>query len=291
MINRRQFILQTGITAAGLSLGGCLLAADDKRSLIGIQLYTLRDEIKSRGLKGTLEMLASAGYNSVEMFGFSGGEGFFGQSPASVATLLKELKLQSPSGHYMLDLFEKNGQQVIDAALSIGNSYIVIPWFPPEQRSSVDDYKRIAEKLNLAARMCQENKIRLAYHNHEFEFIQYPEGVCGYDILTGEVSAELMDLELDLFWVDYAGHDPLDMFSKYAGRIKMWHVKDRDKTNPKLNTEIGSGSIDYKKIFAQASVSGLEYFYMEQENFAMDPEKSIQKSNAFIKKHLLPARG
>jgi len=290
MVNRRQFLLQTGITAAGLSLGGCLFAAGDKRRLIGIQLYTLRDEIKSRGLKGTLQMLASAGYKSVEMFGFSGKD-FFGDKPEAVANLLKTFGLKSPSGHYMLNLFDDNGQQVIDAALSLGNSYIVIPWFPPEQRSSIDDYKRIAEKLNHAAELCSKNKIRLAYHNHEFEFQQYPEGVCGYDILTEEVSADLMDLELDLFWVDFAGRDPLEIFRKYTGRIKMWHVKDRDKANPKINTEIGSGTIDYKKIFAQASVSGLEYFYMEQENFAMDPEKSIQKSNAYIKKNLLPALG
>lgn len=290
MVNRRQFLLQTGITAAGLSLGGCLFASGDKRSLIGIQLYTLRDEIKSRGLKGTLQMLASAGYNSVEMFGFSGKD-FFGDKPEAVANLLKTFGLKSPSGHYMLNLFDDNGQQVIDAALSLGNSYIVIPWFPPEQRSSIDDYKRIAEKLNQAAELCSKNKVRLAYHNHEFEFQQYPEGVCGYDILTEEVSADLMDLELDLFWVDFAGRDPLEIFRKYTGRIKMWHVKDRDKANRKINTEIGSGTIDYKKIFAQASVSGLEYFYMEQENFAMDPEKSIQKSNAYIKKNLLPALG
>ena len=98
----------------------------------------------------------------------------------------------------------------------------------------------------------------------------------------------LVDFELDLYWVVRSGNDPLKLFKENPGRFTMWHVKDMDKINHELNTEIGNGTIDYKKIFTKAKLSGLQHIFMEQENFTnIDPYKSITQSATYIKTKLL----
>jgi sugar phosphate isomerase/epimerase len=287
MISRRTFLLNTGIVAAGSLVGGDVFAGGFNKNKIGLQLYSLREEIPTAGLEKVFKKIAAAGYNSIEMYGFGTAESYFKSSPKEVAALLKANHIISPSGHYNLALFDNDGQQTIDAALELGHKYIVIPWLAPELRTSLEDYKSIAEKVNKAALLCKQNNIKLAYHNHDFDFTKYEGGKCGYDILLKECDKSLVNFEMDLFWVVTAGHNPVDLFKKHPGRFKMWHVKDKDKTEPKLNTEIGSGSINFKNIFARADLAGLEYFYVEQENFAMPSDESIKKSIGYIKKNIL----
>lgn len=288
-MNRRKFLLSTGVTAAGVFIGCDIKAGNSlhKDHLIGLQLYSVRDEVKD-GLDQLLGRVAAAGYGSVEMYGFNITDNFFKHAPGEVAAMLKAHKLISPSGHYQLDLFDKDGQQVVDAALALGHRYVVIPWFPPEQRDSLDDYKVIAEKINKAARLCKDNKLRMAYHNHDFEFTRYDGGVSGYDILLKECDKDLVDFELDLYWVKFANENALDIFKKNPGRIKMWHVKDMDKNDPKKQTAVGSGIIDFKSIFAEAELSGMEYFYVEQENLPVPGDDTIKKSSEYVRKNLLP---
>lgn len=288
-MNRRKFLLSTGVTAAGLVIGCDMKAGNKlaKENLVGLQLYSVRDELK-QGLDKVLEKVSAAGYGSVEMFGFSAADNFFKNTPSDVAAMLKAHNLVSPSGHYMLDLFEKDGQQVVEAALAVGHKYVVIPWFPQEQRDSLDDYKVIAEKINKAALLCKEHKLKMAYHNHEFEFVKYDGGVSGYDILLKECDKDLVDLELDLYWVQVAGENAVDIFKKNPGRIKMWHVKDMDKSDPKKQTEVGSGIIDFKAIFSEAKLSGMEYFYVEQENLPVPGDENIKISCDYVREHLLP---
>lgn len=288
-MNRRKFLFNTGITAAGVMLGCDMKAATaaHKEHLIGLQLYSLRDELKG-GVEKVFEKIAAAGYNSVEMYGFSAKDLFFKYQPKEVAEMLHKNRLVSPSGHYMLDLFDADGKQTVEAALSLGHKYVVIPWFPPEQRKSLDDYKKIAERINKAAQLCKDNKLKMAYHNHEFEFIKYEGDVSGYDILLNECDKNLVDLELDLYWVQYAKEDPIEIFKKAPGRFKMWHVKDMSKADPKTQTEVGSGAVDFATIFKNAELSGMEYFYVEQENLPVPADENIKKSYDYVKEALLP---
>jgi sugar phosphate isomerase/epimerase len=94
---------------------------------------------------------------------------------------------------------------------------------------------------------------------------------------------------MDIYWVVRAGQDPIKLMQAHPKRFPLWHVKDMDKAKPNLNTEVGAGSIDFKKIFAHASVAGLKHPFVEQENFGMDAYQSIAQSAAYIKKSLLPA--
>ena len=154
-------------------------------------------------------------------------------------------------------------------------------------RQNIDDYKKIAQKVNEAAELCKKSGIKLAYHNHDFEFKDY-DGTTGYDILLKETDKNLVHFELDLYWVVRAGKDPLQLFKENSGRFTMWHVKDMDKENKDWNTEIGNGSIDFKTIFANAKLSGMKRFFVEQEtNYVPNPLGSIATSYNYVNKNLV----
>ncbi|RYD69534.1 MAG: sugar phosphate isomerase/epimerase, partial [Sphingobacteriales bacterium] len=124
--------------------------------------------------------------------------------------------------------------------------------------------------------------IQMAYHNHDFEFKDF-DGKTGFDILLAETDPGLVKIEMDIYWVVRGGADPVDLFKKHPGRFPLWHVKDMDKTDPGRNTEVGTGKIDFKKIFAHAKLAGLDFPFVEQENFTIDPYESIAKSAAYLK--------
>ncbi len=143
-----------------------------------------------------------------------------------------------------------------------------------------------AQRLNEAGELTKKAGIQMAYHNHDFEFKDFG-GQTGYDILLKETDPKLVKMEMDIYWIVRGGTDPVTLFKKHPGRFALWHVKDMDKANPKLNTEIGTGSINFRKIFANAKLAGLDYAFVEQENFKIDPYQSIAQSAVYLKQALL----
>jgi sugar phosphate isomerase/epimerase len=290
MITRRNFLINTSLAATAVLALPSLAFTMDKKE-IGLQLYTLRDELP-KDVKSTLAKVAEAGFTTVETYGFSIKDQFWGLSPIELKKILDENGLKAVSGHYNLGSFLANGnttelKAAIEAAKILKSEYLTIPWVDEPFRKNIADYKVIATRLNEAAKMCQKAGLKLAYHNHDFEF-QKHDGVTGYEILLKETDKDLVYFELDLYWVVRSGNDPIQLFKENSGRFKMWHVKDMDKLNPALNTEIGSGSIEFKNIFKEAKQSGMKHFFVEQENnYNPNPFDSIKISCDFISKKLL----
>lgn len=290
MITRRKFIINTSLAAATvLALPSFAFTMDKKE--IGLQLYTLRDELP-KDVKSTLEKVAKAGYKTVETYGFSIKDQFWGLNPVELKKILDANNLKALSGHYNLGsfLYDGNTEELIaaiEAARILKSEFLTIPWVDEPFRRNIQDYKKIASRLNEAAAMCQKAGLKLAYHNHDFEFQQH-DGTTGYEILLKETDKDLVYFELDLYWVVRSGNDPLKLFAANPGRFKLWHVKDMDKANPALNTEIGSGSIDFKTIFKQAKESGMKHFFVEQENnYNPGTFEAIKTSSDFISKNLI----
>jgi sugar phosphate isomerase/epimerase len=258
---------------------------------VGLQLYSLREQIPN-DVKGVIAKVAKAGYKEVETYGFSKDKGFFGLRPKEFKALLDSHNLYSPSGHYGIDQFLKEGKTddlnvTIDAVKVLGSKYLTVPYLGEEYRKTADDCKRLAEKFNKAGEICRKAGIKFAYHNHDFEF-KPVEGVSLYDVLLKNTNPSLVKFEADLYWVVRAKQDPISMFKKHSGRFVMFHIKDMDKTNPGLNTEVGNGAIDFKKIYAHAATAGVEHIFVEQENFTkIDPFVSITKSANYVKSNLL----
>lgn len=276
------------MATAALAATDSFAFGSNKRK-IGIQLYTVRDEIKN-GIDSVIAKLASLGYEQVEMFGYFNGK-YFGKTVPEMAALLKQHNLTSPSAHIGLDefLFKGNDdvwKKAVEDAQVMGHQYMVIPWIDPAHRSSIDDYKKIAARANRAAELTKAGGMKFAYHNHAFEFEQHGD-TTGYQILLNETDAKLVKMELDLYWVKNAGKDPIELFRQHPGRFTMWHVKDMDKNDKNKQTEVGNGSIDFKGIFKEAKLSGLEYFFVEQENYDVSPYDSIEKSIKYVKANLV----
>ena len=286
MLSRKSFIQRSGLLMAGLAVKPAALFAKDTK--IGIQLYSIR-EIIGKDVDGFLAKIAAAGYSDVETYGGQ----YFGLEPKAFKDLLIKNKLTSLSGHYTIDKYllsngpDDDVKVQIDKAKTVGQEYMTVSSFSHANVKTADDYKKVAERFNAAGEICNKMGIKLGYHNHNTEFDPLNGGISGYDVLLKETSPKLLHMELDLYWAVRGGQDPVEMFKKNPGRFEMWHVKDMDKTKTNRNTEVGNGSIDFKKIFANAKLSGMKRFYMEQENFDIDPIESITKSSKYIKDTLL----
>jgi sugar phosphate isomerase/epimerase len=322
MSTRRQFMQQAGLVAAGLLVHPSGIFARNRENTvrtIGIQLYTLRDELV-KDVKSTIAKVAKTGYKHVETFyGYKGPEQedqFWGLDAKGLKALLKSNNLLTHSGHYQLNdyLTKGNGKDEalkvqLDIAAELGQQYLVVP-VPPMgiwDKMTGADYQFMAEQLNKAGELAKASNIKIGYHNHYWEFKQQADvNTSGYEVLLKETEAALVSFELDLFWAVKANIDPVTLFKKHPHRFAMWHVKDIDKTAtekiaggdadhltaeqilPKVKfAEVGTGAVNFKEIFANASTAGLKYAFVEQDKIDIDPFTSIKKSYDYVSKSLL----
>lgn len=280
-MKRREFIQTTTFAAAGLLAMPTFLSAGNFKKSLGLQLYSLRSTIP-QDPKGVLSKVASFGYKELETYSYSDGK-IFGMAFGDFCNYAKSLGMKVTSGHYGLDMIKGDTwKKAVDDARKNGQSFMVVPYIAEEQRKTIDDYKRIIADLNAAGEVCNAAGIRMGYHNHAFEF-QTVDGQIPFDLMLKELDPKKVGMEMDIYWVVNAGHDPLKYFEKYPGRFEQWHVKDMDKTDRERNADIGTGSIDWKAIFAKAKQSGLKHFYIEQESYPGEPIDSIAAGAKYLK--------
>ena len=257
--NRRRFLQLSAAAASVAAMPVSLSVAAHQHqhpSVSGLQLYTLRDWM-AVSVPATLKMVAAVGYKELEF------AGYFGHKPAQIKQIIKDEGLKAPSVHTPLTAFEDSVEKVIDDALEVGHQYIVLPYLTEEQRGShIDVYKKLADNLNSWGEACNKAGLTLAYHNHDFEFIN-TNNELPYHVLLDRTEPELLSMEMDLFWMAKAGRDPLTYFDKYPGRFKLWHVKDMDKNGE--FADVGTGTIDFAPIFAQADKAGVEHYFVERD--------------------------
>lgn len=280
-MNRREFVQTASFAAAGLLSLPSFLAAGKPQFSLGLQLYTLRDTFP-QDPKGVLQKVAGFGYKELEAFGY-GDSKIFGLPYAEFCSYAKSLGMKVVSGHYGLDKIKGDTwKKAVEDAKNGGQPYMVVPYINEPDRKTLDDYKRICADLNAAGEVCNKNGIRFGYHNHAFEF-QPLEGQIPYDLMLKELNPKNVGMEMDLFWVVNAGHDPAKYFEKYPGRFEQWHVKDMDKADKMRNADVGTGTIDFKALFAKAKQSGLKHFYVEQESYPAAPIASVEASAKYLK--------
>ncbi|MDP9079263.1 MAG: sugar phosphate isomerase/epimerase [Bacteroidota bacterium] len=286
MSTRREFLTQAGMVTAGLMIAPHLVSAKPN-SVVGLQLYSLRDQLP-KDVKGVIAKVAAAGYKEVEPFGYSKQNGFWGLNAKDFSSLLKDNGLTTPSAHFDMNGYLVDGKteafdSYIEAANITGMTYVIIPSINGEVLKSADEFKMIASKMNKAAEICKKAGLQLGYHNHNFEWKPI-DGTTFYDTILKETDPKLVQMEMDIFWVVRAGQDAVKLFEQHPGRFALCHIKDRDKTQTDLNTEIGKGSVDFKSILSHAKLAGLKHFIVEQENYInIDPYVSIAESAAYCK--------
>jgi len=272
----------------------------DKYALhpVGLQLYTLGNTI-DEDVPDTLKKVADIGYKDVES-AFSMKGSFYGMTSKEFAKLTKSMGLswvshhvggapfKMPAGgfkvppgmdttrlHQFRNMppqknLKDNYQQVVDEVAEGGLKYLVCASIPLSTSAEINEAVEILTKSGEAAR---KSGITLCYHNHTHEF-ENVDGKIPYEVLL-QISPDILKMELDLGWATAAGADPVEIFSKNPGRFPLWHVKDINAQ--KTPTEIGNGTVDFKRIFAASKIAGMKYFFVEQDG-AKNPIESITES-------------
>lgn len=208
---------------------------------------------------GVLEAIKRMGYDEVEF------AGYHERDPRVVGKVLADIGLTSPSAHLPLADFRNDFEGLIERAEAVGHDYVILPWLTEDERpTSLDGYRRLAEELNGWGEQAQAAGMQMTYHNHEFEFDTFGGETPGYDALLDATDSDLVDFELDLYWVTHAGYDPLDYFDRYPGRFPLWHVKDRAPDGAMV--PVGSGTMDFVAIFDRADQAGLQHAFVEHDH-------------------------
>ena len=233
---------------------------------VGLQLYSLREETE-KDFCATVEKVAKMGYTGVEFAGYGG------LKPAALAQLLKDNGLAAYGTHFgALPKTDAELDAQIEMNLALGNSYLVCPWHDMKTR---DDALRLAEIMNETATKLKPHGLRLGYHNHAHEFAKDGDNTL-MDVLMENTEKEIF-AEFDVFWVAYAGYDPVEYIRKYAGRQPLMHLKEL-AADRRANVELGTGVLDFAAIIRAGQQAGTEHFIIEQEEYTLPPLESCKAS-------------
>jgi sugar phosphate isomerase/epimerase len=315
MTNRRKFLQQSGMLAMagmlypGLSRANNLLGVKAGRP-IGLQLYTLGN-LMTTDTAGTLKKVAAIGYTHVESAGSQKGN-WYGFKPREFAAMVKDAGMTWRSAHVggapitidQIMKMAKNAedsakiqkmaagfknmpkqvnlrddyQQLADEAAEGGLSYLVCSFIPV---GTLDEIKTAVDVFNKSGEACKKAGVQFAYHNHTTEF-DMVEGQRPFDYILTNTDKDMVKMELDLAWATKANQDPVALFKMHPGRFPLWHVKDLDKVK-KEPAEVGSGTINFKRIFDNSKESGMKYFFVEQDG-APQPIQNVTNSYNYLDK-------
>ncbi|MGV7211810.1 sugar phosphate isomerase/epimerase family protein [Bradyrhizobium sp. UFLA05-112] len=266
--------------AAAAALGAAPASGGEGRK-IGLQLYTVRDLLKS-DFEGTLRKVARLGYREVEF------AGILGPDVGRTRELLRSLDLTAPSLHLDYAGLRDKTASSFETAHSLDSRFVVCPWLDPPVRQTIDDWKRICDDLNRIGELAAGSGLTLAYHNHDFEFRELAGGIQPYDVLLSRTDERVVTLELDVYWATRGGRNAADVLNAYPSRFRLVHLKDMAKDGS--TTELGQGTIDFAGIFAAMPASGVQHAFVEQDVSA-DPLRSIETSIAFLRNRRYFSRG
>jgi sugar phosphate isomerase/epimerase len=241
----------------------------------GLGLYTLRT-LTEEDMFGILQKVSEMGYKTVEFFRYEG------IPAARMKQALDGFELQAISSIFAIDELEEELMEKIKYSLVLGASYI--SFFIPRETAVMllknpAQLQTLISKLKIIGLEMKRHGLQFAYHPEEPEFEKIG-GKFIYDLILEGVGRDLLQLELDMFWVKKAGLDPAATLLSYKGRVPLIHVKDMDKSGD--FTEVGRGIITWPPIFAAAKEAGVKYYFVEQ-NESQDPLKSVEMSIGYLK--------
>ncbi len=300
-LTRRYFLKNSS-----LALGGSLMLPNyftgsngASKHLLGVQLYSVRDDMKKNALK-TLQQVAAIGYKHVEHANYLNRK-FYGYSAVDFKKLIDDLGLKMPSGHTVLTElhWDKSTQDFTDTwkttvedAATVGQRYVISPWMAEPLRTNYNELLAFTEVMNKCGELCKKSGMMFGYHNHDFEFNTRLNGKLMYDIILDNTDPLLVMQQIDIGNMYGAGGKALDILKKYPGRFASMHVKDEIQIKGKgemdgdyESTVLGRGVLPVKKIVdAFKKSGGTTDFIVEQESYQQYTAlEAISKDFAIMK--------
>ena len=296
--SRRGFIHAAAAAAAATTItsGGGLLqrvafAHGDRdrllpRNRLGIQLFTLRDQVANVGFDAVFRELARQGYAEVEFAGYTQGAALPPITVREIRHLLDRYRLRGIGSHIGLTQFRDNLAQVLDDAQTLGLSYVGTAnapdaLFPPEERNTPDAYRRAAELFNQFGAAAKARGIRFYQHNHAGEFA-IVNGTRLWDVVIAETDPALVSFEIDIYWAYvgqflFGGFDPIAYVKAQPRRFPLYHVKDgvrSSSANGYNFVDVGDGVHDFRRFFETVGVPGHHYI-VERDDAPSNPAGSF----------------
>ena len=246
---------------------------------IAVQMYTLRD---AGSLDQQLKIVHDAGVGAVETVGTQN------VSAVELKRLLDRYAIKAISSHVQLADLRKDLDGVVAFNRSIGNTTLVVPYLAEKDRpTDAAGWTALGRELGQIAKRARAKGMRLAYHNHDFELVDF-DGKTGLELLFAAAGPDLQT-ELDLAWVARAGYDPAAMLGKFKGRMFAVHAKDNA---PKGQAEdeggfaaVGRGVLDWNAILPAAAGAGVSWYIIEHDR-PHDPAAVIQTGADYLRDHL-----
>ncbi|QAY66977.1 sugar phosphate isomerase/epimerase family protein [Paenibacillus protaetiae] len=240
---------------------------------VAVQPYTVRDALR-QDYWGTLEKIAAIGYQGIEL----------GLPPEGITAeeqlqRLNGMGLQIIGSHASFNSFDVDFNRLIGHMHKAGGKYIAISLM----FDSKDDVLSKAAQLNQIGELCRAAGITFLYHNHDWEFRQY-DGEYVLETIMRETDPQLVQLELDTYWVRKGGEDPAAYLAKWKGRCPLLHIKDMEPGEDQYFAEIGEGILDFPAIAQAAADAGTEWLVVEQDGSRRDPLESLAISYGHLER-------
>lgn len=249
---------------------------------LGVQTYTFRRSVGADPAKVL---------DTIKMLGFTEIEGGSGRMlPADFKKLCDERKISIPStGAGYEDLVNKI-DSVVWRAKMLGSKYVMCAWIPHQNNIlTFENANKAAEDFNKAGKILKENGLTFCYHAHGYEFQPYEDGTL-LDYIFKNTDPEYVSFQMDIFWIQFGGGDPVALLKKYGNRWKMMHIKDMRKgtkkdltglTSVDNDVALGTGELDLPAIFKEAKKVGIKHYFIEDESSSYATQ--VPQSIAYLK--------
>ena len=292
--SRRSFLQTSALAGTALLTSNSLFAKEKNAKNIGLQLYSVREEMKKDPI-ATMKTVAEMGYKNVEHANYVGGK-FYGFEPKEFRKIIDDLGLSMRSGHVVMggqhwdatkmDFTDAWKKTVEDAAI-LGQKYIISPWLDVSLRKSFDDCKRFMEVFNKSGELCKKSGLKFGYHNHDFEFSLRLTSVKVFDIILQNTDPNLVAQQLDIGNMYNGGGRPIELLKQYPNRFELMHVKDEIKGEKEHyeSTVLGTGIVGVADVLKLAAKhGGTTEYIIEQESYqGKMPIDSVREDLTWIK--------
>ena len=319
MIDRRNFLKSfTAASCVGLT-AACATQQPDRApsthlERIGLGLFTIPHRLQ-QGFAAAMKQVADVGYKEVEFFGpypFSAPQahddwkliaealglsrsGYFGLTAGEARSVLDDNGLSSPSMHIDMETLRSNLGPAAEAAHTLGQRYAGIAAIPPQERETLDGYKRVADEFNEIGGRMEKLGLKFLYHNHGYGLVEM-DGEIPFKVLLERTDPNLVVLEMDVYWLTAGRADPISYLDEYPDRFRLMHIKDMtelvhfagDGGDPAQWIELfphiadaGDGVLDLAGIITRARQAGVEHFYLERD-LAPDADQTLEGSFRYL---------
>jgi sugar phosphate isomerase/epimerase len=293
-ISRRSFLQTSALAGTALLTSNSLLATGKNAKNIGLQLYSVRDEMKKDPI-ATMKAVAEMGYKNVEHANYVDRK-FYGFQPKEFRKIIDDIGLVMRSGHTVMggqhwdaakNDFTDTWKKTVEDAAILGQKYVVSPWLDVSLRKNFDDCKRFMEVFNKSGELCKKSGMKFGYHNHDFEFSLRLTSVKVFDIILQNTDPNLVAQQLDIGNMYNGGGRPLELLKQYPNRFELMHVKDEIKGEKEHyeSTILGTGIVGVAEVLKLAAkYGGTTEYIIEQESYQGKlPIDSVKEDLTWIK--------